>query len=435
MFIVDEDAKKSIEGIQKGGAEIPQDILDSFKQNELVIKNDENELLKFRNRYNAARYHPEAFSLSLAPTVECNLSCEYCWQRTNQSLVEEKYQTATMSEPTLKGILLFAKQLGEKLKATHLPLSFFGGEPLMAKDLILCILQDLAQWGEEHSISLAASFDTNCTLFDQSFIEELKQYTITYARTTLDGPEKVHDQYRHYKNGKGTYEQIVAKMGQLLDSGIGVVAHININRHYKHVLELFDDLSERGLKQIEIRCEPLFDPLISFQEAQKQYGLLDESVPIPESQFAIPFKDIPEARAYIYRAAFKKGFELSSPNLALSIPCNGGKYYHYTIDPLGDVYKCIGSMLLEFLRVGHIHESGYFEQYAFLYEWMNTDPTYIEKCQCCGFLPSCGGGCITGRIVGGLPCFCEVSFFPGEEYMKMYMEQKYPEEFKSLKME
>jgi len=434
ILIVDEDARNSIEQIQEVEAELPQDMLNNFRQNGVVVETNENELLKFRDRYNTMRYDPQRLSFGLTPTARCNLSCEYCWQRIDQSLAERHDQVTTMSESTLKGVLLFVKQTIETLNATNLPIFFFGGEPLMAKKLVFRILEDLAQWSEERSVGFNTTFYTNCTLFDQFFIDGLQKYTVNLVKTTLDGPQEIHDQYRHYKNGEGTYENIVTNIGMVLDAGINVEIQFNINRHYEHMPELFDDLSERGLKQIIVAGYPVYDPPIVIQEVQKAYGLLDERFPIPQSQFAIPFKEVPEVRTQIYRWAFEKGFKLPPPDLGL-LRCSAVSYYHNIIDPSGDVYKCVATMLLKFMRTGRIHENGYFEHYPFFYEWVDNDPTYVEPCQSCSLLPSCWGGCIFGRKLIGVSHVCEVSQFCGEEYIKMYLEQKYPEKLKFLKME
>jgi uncharacterized protein len=322
----------------------------------------------------------------------------------------------------------------EGLNTTQLSTFFYGGEPLMAKKLVFRILEDLAQWSEERSIDFLTSFYTNATLIDQQFIDSLHEYTINMIRTTLDGPKEIHDQYRHYRNKKGTYEEIVSAIGLLLDAGINVTVQININRHYEHVPELLDDLSERGLQKITILPRPLYDPMVMLQEAQKVYGLLPEEYPAQESTFSIPFKDIPQTKLRMYRWAYERGFSLVPPNMG-SLPCTGAAYHFYVIDPYGDVYKCVASMLIKNMCVGHIHEDGYFERFPFFYEWANSNPTYVEKCQSCSLLPSCQGGCLHGRKLVQIPYVCEVSSFNGEEYVKMYLKQKYPDKLKSLKVE
>lgn len=434
MLIVDKDGKNRIETIENPETNIPQDMLDNLKNVGLIRENNENELLLIRNRYNAKRYDMRQLSFLLSPTAKCNLACGYCWQRISTTFADTSALESTMSESTLQGILSFVKNRAEAVSAHTLPLTFYGGEPLMAKDLVLLILNNLSQWGVEHSVSLEVGFFTNCTLFDQLFIDELQEYAVDSVRTSIDGPQEVHDQYRYYKDGSGTYEKIVTNIGLLQDAGINVVLQYNINRHYEHAPELFDDLCERGLTDMTVDCHRLYDPSCIIQEVKKAYGTLDEDIEVPESQFVPPFKEVNRAKMYVYRAAFNKGFKLHPPKLGLLMPCNGALYYHYVIDPSGDVYKCSTCMLLQSMRVGHIHENGDFERYPFFYEWMDSDPTYIEECQKCDLLPTCGGGCLLGRKLAESQFLCEVSPFGGEEYIKMYLKRKYPEELKFVEI-
>jgi uncharacterized protein len=425
LMTIDEETKEIIDNIQER-EDIPEDIICTLKENGLVLENNEDEFLKFTYRRNEVCYNPQHLSFVFAPTARCNLSCCYCVQRIDESLVDSTTQTVTMSESTVNGVLRFVKNMAETCNAISLPVSFHGGEPLMAKQVILHMLQNLNQWCKERSINFLTNFVTNCTLFDQSFLDELQGLTVGSVRTTLDGPERIHDLYRHYRNGKGTYQQIVTNMGMLLDAGIKVKVQININKYYTCTPELFDDLKERGLTDIAIELYPAFDPMKTISEIQKIHHELDESFPVPESQFAIPFKEVPEARVYVYQAACERGFMLPSSPLGIWTPCDGARAYNFVVGPSGEVYKCEGSILMKNLRVGYIQEDGSFEKYPFFYKWMNNSSITAEKCQTCQSLPSCGGGCIVARYVSNVPYLCEISRFPGEEYLKMCLKQQYP---------
>ncbi len=436
LFAVDKDTKDFIDTISEKGKEVPETSVNALVQNGIVLHDNTDELLKIRQRSNELCYNPQLLAFVVAPTSRCNLSCPYCVQRVDESLVDRSAQTAIMSDSTVENVLCFLKNMTETCNAQKLPVTIYGGEPLLAKPLILRIFQDLSQWCTERSLTFETTMSTNLTLMDQSFFDEIQKYAPVYFRTTFDGPEKIHNLYRHYKNGKGTYEDIVTNIGMLMDAGIRVRAQININKHYKHVPELLDDLKERGLKSIIIEVYALIDPFVTIQEAQKHYGLLDKNFPLSESQFAIPFEEIPEAKTFVYRTMFEKGFTLPPSLLEVWTPCDGMCAYHFLVDPVGDVYECVGSMLMKNLRVGHIHADGYFERYPLFYKWIDmADPTQIEKCQSCIQLPSCGGGCIVARFLGSVPYICEISNFPGEEYVKMCLKQEYPDQMKSLKIE
>ncbi|MBU7019279.1 MAG: radical SAM protein [Theionarchaea archaeon] len=428
LLVVDEETKTAVTTIHDREDELPEELLNTFTQHGIIIQDNEDELLQIKYRFKTVVFNPQLVAFSLAPTARCNLSCRYCVQRVDESLVDKSAHTATMSESTVKSVLSFLKNMTKTCNVKKLPVSFYGGEPLMAKQLVLRIVQDLNQWCKEHSLDFETGVTTNLTLLDKSFLEDIQKYPLFYFRTTLDGPERIHNQFRYHKNGKGTYEEVVANMGMLLDEGIPVRVQININKYYTLMSELFDDLKERGLTSITIELYPLIDPMISALQAQKLYGILDEKFPSSESQFAIPFDKIPEAKTFVLRAAFERGFMLPPSQLGVWTPCDGAQAYHFLVDPFGDVYKCVGGMLMKSFSVGHIHEDGSLERYPFFYKWMDIiDPTTIEKCQTCQLLPSCGGGCIVGRTVGNIPCVCEISHFPGEEYFKIYLREKYPE--------
>ena len=436
LLIIDEETKVILENMKEREAELPEELINMFIQNGVIIENTINEFSKIKYRYNMARYNPKNLSFVLAPTARCNLSCFYCVQRVDDSPVDKGTLATTMSESTIENILHFMKKMVNDCEVRTLPIAYFGGEPMMAKEVIFRIQEDLTQWCEEHSIKKKILYYSNLTLFDQTLLDKLLKYGTFEIRTTLDGPKKIHDQYRHYRNGEGTFEHILTNIQMLLDAGINVRVQYNINRHYAHAPELMDELIERGLTHIAIEPYPLFDPVTFAVQAQELHGLSGGSASIPESKFAVHFKDIFKARTYMLRAAYDKGFKFPSPGLYAGNPCDGTQMYHYALGPSGDVFKCTGSILIPNFRVGHIHENGYFEQYPFFYEWMDkaTDVS-MEKCQSCRFLPSCGGGCMVGRYLSGLPFFCEISFSYGEEHMKMCLKQQYPELLKSLKIE
>ena len=435
MLIIDEDTRSTIENIQQTEADLSGEILEQFKLNHLVVQDNENELLYVRDRYNAKCYNTQVLSFFLTPTANCNLSCPYCWQRIDTAFADKSAQTATMSASMVKGVLLFIKKRAEILNVKHMPIAFFGGEPLVEKELVLHMLEELAPFCEERSINMEVGLYTNCTLLDQPFIDNLNEYTVGYVRAGLDGPQHIHDQYRFFKDGKGTYDVVMKNIGELRDAGIKVIVQYNITRDYVHAPELFDDLTERGLKDVIVDCHRIYDPACVITEVKKAYGQLDESVSVPQSTFALPFEEVNKAKMYIYRCAFKKGFSLRPPKLGLFLPCRAAQYYEYIVDPLGYVYKCSTSMLIKDMRVGHIDEHGKFERFPFLHEWMNDNPTYFEECQACNLLPSCGGGCLLGRKLAQRPFLCEVSQFPEEDYIKMYLKQQYPEDFSSVSID
>lgn len=428
IILVDEEIRKNIQECENPESNLPPEAVNYFTQLEIIVDDDKDEFSMVKQRYNAKCYSERSLNFIVSPTALCNLSCCYCWQRAKGSFTKQSTLKTTMSESTLKGVLQFIKQTTDELNATEIPLMFYGGEPLMAKDVLYEIYGNLAAWCTEHSITMNPKFSTNCTLFDESVIEKLLSYnSIDFVRVPLDGPEKIHDKYRHFANGKGTYHIIMKNIELLQDAGITVEIQYNINPHYEYAPQLFDDLIERGLNNITVNCHRLFDPLTFVLEVKEALDLLDEHVSVPKSKILPSFKECSKGKKFVYTWALKKGFELHRPKFGLFLPCKAASYYMYVIDPRGEVYKCPTAMLTESMEVGRIRKNGTLEKYPFWYEWMDINPTMFDECSVCSYLPSCGGGCIYARKLVEQPYLCGVSSLCGDDYIKMYLKQKYPE--------
>ena len=89
---------------------------------------DEKEYLKALNKQvnNDGTWH-----LTLNPTQNCNFRCWYCY---------EKHPKGYMQPETVKRIKCLATHIFEKGDTKHFVLSWFGGEPLLYFEKIICLL-------------------------------------------------------------------------------------------------------------------------------------------------------------------------------------------------------------------------------------------------------------------------------------------------------
>lgn len=141
--------------------------------------------------------------LELLVSTDCNMRCSYCFAGGGN--YNEKREL--MSEETaFKAIELF-NTIGE-LKSIH----FFGGEPLMNSKLIKKIV---SHYGK----SLSYGITTNGTIMSDDMIKLFKEYNAGVL-IDIDGEERYHDMNRRYKNGKGTYNDIVKNLKKLKEAGV-----------------------------------------------------------------------------------------------------------------------------------------------------------------------------------------------------------------------
>ena len=140
--------------------------------------------------------------LTLVVTHQCNLDCRYCVQ---------KHEDVSMTKETAeKAIDIFASSISEGEKAQ---ISFYGGEPLLQKELI----KHLVQYSSEKILSipdtrLTYEITTNGLLLDEEFILFAKAHKIFLA---LSHDGIAQDPGRPDRGGNMT-KAIVDKKLQLL---------------------------------------------------------------------------------------------------------------------------------------------------------------------------------------------------------------------------
>ncbi len=143
------------------------------------------------------------FTLHL--TNDCNMACRYCY-------VDGK-ETKTMSIDTIRKSVDLAAATGGQTVG----MVFFGGEPLLHKDLIRETIE-YCKWKEnECNTYFHYKVTTNGLLLDEEFLEYSLKENIFIA-LSFDGIKEAHDMNRIDKAGLGTFSRISEKIGMLLSS-------------------------------------------------------------------------------------------------------------------------------------------------------------------------------------------------------------------------
>lgn len=152
----------------------------------------------------AASLHKKSLQLIILPTEKCNFRCTYCY---------EDFEIGKMKRPTIDGIKNLISARVERDTLDHLNLSWFGGEPLLAKDVMFEIASFAKSLLDAGKIqTLTGEVTTNAYLLEPQVLAMLVSNQQKSYQISLDGFGEGHDKTRKYASGKGTFEKIWANL-------------------------------------------------------------------------------------------------------------------------------------------------------------------------------------------------------------------------------
>ena len=135
-----------------------------------------------------------------------------------------------MSETTQRAIELFIDKRVEGLEL--LKFSWFGGEPLVAKDVVLRLSRYAKKKCDEHGVKFQGGLTTNAYVLDQELARELILLNQDFFQITLDGWKEAHDSLRKRADGRGTFDVIWQNLLGLkaLDLKFEVCVRVHVRR-------------------------------------------------------------------------------------------------------------------------------------------------------------------------------------------------------------
>lgn len=141
---------------------------------------------------------PRALYLMVLPTENCNFRCTYCY---------EDHVPGKMRPEVVAGI---RKLIDRRLEdISILQLSWFGGEPLLAKEVVFEICEFAHRRCRERGVEfLIGSMTTNGYFLSVPVMERLSAANQKHFHISLDGYGVVHNRTRPLASGKGTFERI-----------------------------------------------------------------------------------------------------------------------------------------------------------------------------------------------------------------------------------
>jgi uncharacterized protein len=414
--VVDAEMAKALRDLRPGSeSALGKAALAELQSAGFVVDDATDEDRVFEVQYQARRYGLQELWFTVMTTSACNLACSYCYQGSAA-------QTGTMGPRETEAITQFIQGYAGQEGCRQLALMLYGGEPLLNLDQGLRLIDSVASWARGAGVEFATGVVTNGTLFDRQVAEALARYPQRVSQITLDGPRHVHDARRPYRNGRGTYDDIVGALELHQELGLGhLLLRIDVDRqNVDQMRELLRDLRARGLHRIPVA-----------------FGLIQ-----PKTQACASYSHRclggPELRRLVpplWEMALEEGFDLKLRPEALFAYCGAQTNFSFTIDPHGGLYKCSNFVGLPEHRIASIGPDGSLTDLAFeYYDWMSRDPLKMPRCRKCKVLPLCGGGC-AGLAFTEHGTFhrevCGETKYLLDRQLRVHLRQTFPERFRS----
>lgn len=338
-------------------------LMNELSENGIIVDDDVDERELVENLRLTRRFSQREYNLTINPTMNCNLNCWYCYETHNS----EDYMTDTLIEKIEKHI----RKQHEISNFDVLTLGFFGGEPLLKRNMIIQIFQKVRTYCENEGIRLKVQFTTNGTLLTKKFLSVFKDVN-TLFQITLDGNREKHNSVRYYKESdRGSYDKIIENMKMLTD----------ILDNYKLIVRInFDGKTLAGISEILKDLDPLPRENVEIG-VHKVWQVSDDTI-----DYELLFDFIHYAN--------QKGFVVDYSPLwgVLTHCCYADNICQAVINYDGNVFKCTARDFTQERREGYLDEEGNIIWSASkVIKRMSTRAPNI--CRECLLYPSCYGIC------------------------------------------
>lgn len=368
LALIEKQDYKIYKEFEKENKDIQKEtLLKDLQKGGFIIEDNVNEENILEYRLWSSRFNKSILSLTLAPTSDCNFRCVYCYEK-------ESLTNKFMDDKTQENIIKFIEDKIETLEV--LDITWYGGEPLLAINIIEKLSRKFLEVCKEHEVKYNASMVTNGYKLTPDNVRILNECQIKGIQITIDGMEEIHDQRRFLVNGEGTFKSIIKNLIENKNSIPQVSLRVNIDRENIEVITQIRKLIEEN--NLEKKVFPYIAPV------ENRNSCYDEKSCLEVKEFA----------------ELECGFVGRGTKILNKYPkqvthyCGADYIYHFVVDAEGNFYKCwsdIGILEKRIFNVNRINTK--IEQDIGLYTYMLYNPVKDMKCRMCKFLPICMGGC------------------------------------------
>lgn len=372
---------KNIEKFISGGFEekniVENKILEEFSREGFFTPENSDEKKK-AIKLLAEEREANRFSILILPHENCNFRCIYCY---------EKFERGKMKPDIVQGLKLFVdKKIKEAKGLKELSVSWFGGEPLLAQDIIAELSDYFITGCEKNKIFYrSGGMSTNGYFLTPKTVDRLLKCRIENFQVTLDGPEAIHNSHRKLVGGGKTYARILENLTKMKARKDDFFVRIRINFNAESV--------EAVKKWLKEEIAPLFSGdarfALSFNSIGRWGGKNDSSLSVCDSLSASSLRADFAAQSQLCNFSDRSAKEPLMPHGSV---CFASKESSLTVGANGNIYKCTVALDDPRNMVGKLTDDGRLEINQTRWnKWTKIDDKDTSWCDVCTFYPSCQG--------------------------------------------
>lgn len=374
----------------------------------MIIPPDEDEFEAVRKHRERGKSQLSWLSLTIAPTMQCNFRCTYCF---------EEHRAEFMSPEVVEALKQFIVQkLDQMPEAQGVAITWFGGEPLMSPSVIESVQSFVNQLCEERGLGTSRSLVTNAYLLDDRMVDRLHALgEWVEVQVTVDGTPLVHNGRRHLVNGRATYDRVTQNASRAFERGLPIVVRMNVDT----------ENSTREALAAALQC--FADRGVGNLIPNVYLGTIIDSTPECShmSETRLTHQNSVRASLVLSRELLRLGFSARAPLPSPAcVMCTADSSTGYTVSPRGLLFKCWNEIHLPpAAAIGALSDQAPVRaadaarNQAY---WDAYDPLAKSECRECKAMPSCMGGCPweAVRVKAEHGVCGPLKFYP-EEYLQL----------------
>ena len=365
-------------------------LVDHLVRAGFLVPRGHDERRRPHQSYLDARRDRSRLVVAVAPTLSCNLNCSYCLQ---QGMRRQGRMTSEIQDALVELVDHSAPGL------EHLFVQWYGGEPLVALDVIERLTRGFLRLSAQHGFDYQAGMLTNGVLLERGACwRRLRDLRISRLQISLDGLPATYARRKGLPPPRAAsfYRFLVRELETMAARLDRIVLRINVDR----------DNAAEACAVVDLFA----DSGVTSERLEFRLGRLDDSIEVPGCipHDCLARREFDDEYARFRTHLRERGFRVFGGPEPLDWFCGVSLRSHLAVDPEGRIGSCqaaVGSSHATFavLHPGDAARTRREIDVA-ARPFGDDDPFTSLRCRDCELLPACLGSCPRSADVHGGPC-------------------------------